>query len=758
MSKRTILAALALIVYAVATAVAGQDRPWSATQLPPTARMVDIASKDRYQFWVVGEEGHILETTDGGTIWTPLPQITGTSRLNDVAYDISTGLIAVGNGGVIVRILPEQEPQTMTLDANWQLSAVDVSNHVVMVAGLDEASKLVVLRSSDAGASFTPITVPDVEQQVRIFGIRFLNITDVVMYGSVGDGSAMGTPIIYVSADAGATWTVSLKEDRVFTVTAVERVAADWVAVGIQDPSGTVGLYRTLNAGESWSFEEQTDFAMITDVIRGNGLDLTALGMRVLETDGEPLVVTSEYRSFDGGRNWDIIDVADEPSIGKLSLGGDRIIATGFVDKTRSRWYDRYYPNRNVEILKKHIELGAIPVGTRRTISYYDVLFNSSPSTQRITGIKLHGLDGIDVTFPKVGDEFDPNSFMSFEFVHERQEEGMVWGVMTISFDNGRQLAMHVSSYSQVPIAEYAIQLNADVLDFGNITSTQMITQQFDVVRNEGNEPVTITGVDMVGDDLVAFGYADLPEFPLTLEPGESMPLNIMFEPLAKGIYHILARVETANGHLVVPVTASVRVDAFDDVMDFGTVPEGEMGEADLFYQHFLWNTVFDVNTVDAQSAPFRVTSTTPLPFEGNPYDRFTVSVSASSDVPGLYASVISVPWTFGGGFTMRADRRIVIAKIGAGDPTSVDEPITGEAPVTVYPQPASNSATVVVPPTRDWHTVAVVDVQGRVLIQRSLEIGMSSVNLDLTTLTNGMYSVVLRSNTATSLHPLIKQ
>jgi hypothetical protein len=334
----------------------------------------------------------------------------------------------------------------------------------------------------------------------------------------------------------------------------------------------------------------------------------------------------------------------------------------------------------------------------------------------------------------------------------------MVWGVMTISFDDGRQLAVHVSSYSHVAIGDDALQLNADALNFGDIRTTKIVTQQFDVVRNEGDEPISITGVDLVGEDLVAFAYADLPEFPVTVQPGESFSLNIMFEPLAKGIYHALTRVETANGQIVVPVTASVRVDAYDDVMDFGTVPVGETSEADLYFQHFLWNTVFDVNTVEGPSVPFVVTSTTPLPMEANPYDRFTVSVAVTANEPGLHAAVVRVPWTFGGGFTMRADRRIVIAKIGAGDPTSVDEPITGGGPVTVYPQPAMNSATVVVPPTQAWHTVSVVDVQGRVLIERSLESGISTVDLDLTDLTTGMYNVVLRSNAATSLHPLIKQ
>ena len=65
MSKRTLLAVLAVLIYAAATVLAGQDRPWTATELPPYGFMKDIAALDRYQFWAVGETGNMLELGAG---------------------------------------------------------------------------------------------------------------------------------------------------------------------------------------------------------------------------------------------------------------------------------------------------------------------------------------------------------------------------------------------------------------------------------------------------------------------------------------------------------------------------------------------------------------------------------------------------------------------------------------------------------------------------------------------------------------------
>lgn len=756
MSKRTLWAILAVIIYAAAAVFAGQERPWTATMLPPHGMMKDVAARDRYQFWAVGENGNILQTTDGGTIWTNIRQAQATSFLNAVTYDLSTGMIAVGNGGVVVRMLPDAEPTEQSIDANLSFTGVDAENHVAIIVGNGLNDEPMIFRATDGGVEFAPVDVDFPDQRVVLTGVQFLSISDVVVYGSVGGSQEFGSPLIYVSHDAGRTWSAGAIESRDMVITGVQRVAADWVAVGLQTGE-EVGILRTLNAGESWQFEAQSDMNIVTDLVRGEGLDLLALGMRMMDVMGEPVAVATEFRSTDGGRNWGIVDISEQGTIIHAARGGDKVIAVGFAQDVYSRWYDRKNFNTGIGLASKHLALGNIPVGTQREITVVSALRNNAPSTKRIKAITIHGIDGVQILSPKAGDDIAPGQEVDIRLLHERQEEGPVWGALSIRFDDQVSVAMHVSSYSQIPIAEYGLQLVSDVAEFGDITTTQMVQQQFEVVSNVGQSNVEVTGVSLEGGDLVAFALADLPEFPLTLAPDEVLPINVLFEPLNKGVYATTMRIHTSTGTLYLPVVATSRQDVIDDVVDLGTVPIGEEAQFDLYYQHLLWNGPFDVNTVLDVNEPFKVTSTTPLPMEANPFDRFTVSMAVKAEQHGIVGSLVTVPYSYGFEVVMRYDRKIVLAKLGDGNTTSVNEPIVINEPINIYPQPAAATATVALPPNVAWTKLSLVDVQGRTLYSGEVPTGVTTMDLNVTDLQPGLYNVVLRSANGVAMSPLMK-
>jgi hypothetical protein len=170
-----------------------------------------------------------------------------------------------------------------------------------------------------------------------------------------------------------------------------------------------------------------------------------------------------------------------------------------------------------------------------------------------------------------------------------------------------------------------------------------------------------------------------------------------------------------------------------------------------------LWNTVFDITSVLDVNEPFKVTATTPLTMEANPYDRFTAWMTVRSDEPGYVGTLVTVPYSYGFEAVMRYDRRIVLAKIGEGDPTSVNEPIVINEPVNIYPQPASSTATVALPPNVAWTTLSLVDIQGRVLYTGDVPTGITTMDLNVSDLQPGLYSVMLRSANGVAMSPLMK-
>jgi photosystem II stability/assembly factor-like uncharacterized protein len=100
--------------------------------------------------WVVGEDGLILSTADGGKTWSA--QASGTSHaLLGVAIAPSAVVIVVGEAGTILR---------STGDANWSavesgtaaaLNAVAASDQLICAVG----AKGTTLESTDDGRSWT---------------------------------------------------------------------------------------------------------------------------------------------------------------------------------------------------------------------------------------------------------------------------------------------------------------------------------------------------------------------------------------------------------------------------------------------------------------------------------------------------------------------------------------------------------------------------------------------------------------------------
>jgi len=283
-------------------------------------------------------------------------------------------------------------------------------------------------------------------------------------------------------------------------------------------------------------------------------------------------------------------------------------------------------------------------------------------------------------------------------------------------------------------------------LSFGDVATTSPLVQRFDVFENTGLEAVTFSNITITGDDVIAFAIVDLFETPIVVQPGETFSLDVQFEPHTKGIYHAIAELSTSVGTLRVPVVASSRQDAIDDVLNFGTVPLGEEAEADIFVQHQLWNTEFDVIDVEDPAGAFEVTSTTPLPFNGMPYDRFTVSVKVGAERNERIASIIRIPWTFGSAEPMRVDRRILLAKLGNGDPTSVGEGDVQHVSANVFPLPATQTATVTLPSDAVWNSFRVVDAQGRTVQTGNIASATEHILLDVSEFTPGRYTVIVNA------------
>ncbi|HYH19687.1 MAG TPA: YCF48-related protein [Azospirillum sp.] len=184
--------------------------------------------------WMVGSEGKIVRSDDGGRSWRV--QRSGTARmLQAVAAWSAMEAAAVGADGAVL--------VTRDGGATWQPAAPLDKPHRLLAAALDASGRLWVagemgtlLVSADRGRSFTAAAEP---RDVGLNGIAFAGSDTGWVVGEFGEARH--------TADGGRTWTAVDAAPRSLMATAACG-GATGVAVGLE---GTV--VRTADGGRTWT-------------------------------------------------------------------------------------------------------------------------------------------------------------------------------------------------------------------------------------------------------------------------------------------------------------------------------------------------------------------------------------------------------------------------------------------------------------------------------------------------------------------------
>lgn len=175
-------------------------------------------------------------------------------------------------------------------------------------------------RSLDSGANWTPITEDFGHMAIGSLAIH--PDSNEVLYLGTGDPQISGHPRIgngvYKSQDGGDTWShLGLTDQRIVSQLAIDPSDPSRVfAATMGNPSAPGpdrGLYRSLDAGETW---EQVlfvgDSVGINDVRISSqtGTLLASAWHRVRTSTQSELVHESNqlYRSTDGGDTWELLD------------------------------------------------------------------------------------------------------------------------------------------------------------------------------------------------------------------------------------------------------------------------------------------------------------------------------------------------------------------------------------------------------------------------------------------------------------------
>jgi photosystem II stability/assembly factor-like uncharacterized protein len=181
------------------------------------------------------DSGRILRTTDGGANWKL--QYASGSALNGVSFtDANTGA-AVGQNGTILR--------TTDGGATWKPQSSGTTNWLFAVTFIDAKTAIVVgdsgtiLRTTDAGATWAPLPT---DTKATLWGISFADAKTGIVVGRRG--------AVLRTVDGGVTWkTLHDNNDSGFL--------GGLRGIFLTGPnSGTAvggqGIWRTTDGGVTW--------------------------------------------------------------------------------------------------------------------------------------------------------------------------------------------------------------------------------------------------------------------------------------------------------------------------------------------------------------------------------------------------------------------------------------------------------------------------------------------------------------------------
>jgi photosystem II stability/assembly factor-like uncharacterized protein len=273
------------------TVTTGGDVPVPAT-VRPSGTLRGVFFADASHGWVVGAQGRIYATADGGVTW--FAQSSGTTAgLNRVQFvDSMLGWI-VGDGGTILRT--RDGGAAWTALSSTTPSPLKGLSFVSRTTGWAVGGDGTILKTTDAGETW-------VRQESAS-----ANALGAVSFATGQAGWVDGNGEILSTSDGGATWVHQPSEFLSFT--GIRHVAFFADARFLSATHGTfVGyqnggdvIFTTSDGGASWAIiEMHRNFAQWRGVAAGDATHLWAVGSIGLFDVNQASIATSS----DGGFTW----------------------------------------------------------------------------------------------------------------------------------------------------------------------------------------------------------------------------------------------------------------------------------------------------------------------------------------------------------------------------------------------------------------------------------------------------------------------
>jgi photosystem II stability/assembly factor-like uncharacterized protein len=259
--------------------VAATAQTWGKQSAIPTPRHLSgVAFISPTHGFVVGEANTVLETFDGGATWTAVDLSLHTEPFNDIYFADSQRGFIIGNTGST-----SENFRTTNGGATWSRFDLPAGSwremrFVTATTGFVGGNG-VMCRTTDGGDSWqTQSAYPDAP---IVYGMDFKDANTGLVCGYHIGTDKSG---VFKTSDGGVTWSHKWEG---FINDAV------WLDSNVVLACGDTSIYRSTNAGETWSLFASGIETGLLELVKVS--PTTVLGV---STKGDV------WRSADGGQTW----------------------------------------------------------------------------------------------------------------------------------------------------------------------------------------------------------------------------------------------------------------------------------------------------------------------------------------------------------------------------------------------------------------------------------------------------------------------
>jgi hypothetical protein len=267
----------------------------------------------------------------------------------------------------------------------------------------------------------------------------------------------------------------------------------------------------------------------------------------------------------------------------------------------------------------------------------------TSPVTIDSAALTGAGFTTSGVTFPVT---LNPGQSATLNVRFDPAAVGAVSGQLTLHSDSSPNGTTVVSlSGTGTAAASPQLTISAASLTFGNVTVNTASTQPV-TLTSTGTAPVTINSAALTGTGFTVSGAT----FPVTLNPSQSVTLNVQFDPATTGL---------ATGQLTIQSDSSTNSTAVVTLSGTGTAvpsPQLTASAASLTFGDVTVNTVstqpltltstgtapVTINSATVSGAGFALSGTT-FPVTLNPGQSTTVNVQFDPAATGLATGQLTI-------------------------------------------------------------------------------------------------------------------